>query len=251
MIEDNIQRISYNNFLKMPTVFDGNIENGCRFNISMMGDTMIIDKKFIDEIISIVNNSEIPKDLMCLLNFIQNIINNYFYSDNGYDKSRSHFYSENKYAEIDKDGAIIGTKISATKGKNIALCSEKSITAYIILEKLYKEKKISRKPSLVLSTLSTEKTSPRAHAFIIFDSIHGAYPTKYMLFDPENQSLIEDNNGNIGYSIGLYCLTDEQRENIINGIKCCPESIYNAFNMPYRLLSEQLIYGSIELVKVK
>ncbi len=248
-MEENIivKEASYNNFAGIPTIISGIIQEDCIIRISMMGDAMIIDKKFIEEIMSIVNNSEIPKDLMNLLIFIQNVINNYFYSSNGYDKSRGNFYSE--FSEKDDEGASIGTKISLTKGKNIAKCSEKAVTAYIILDKLYREGKITRKPSLILSSLSTEKLKSGPHAFIIIDG-KGEYPTKHMLYDPENSTLIEDNNGK-SYKPGVYCLTDEQRENIVSGVECTPESVYSVFNTPYHVIGDSLTYGSIKMTKAK
>jgi hypothetical protein len=242
MIDD----ISYDNFLKKPTIVDGTIQENCKFKITMMGDTMIIDKEYIDEIMSIINNNEIPKDLLNLLGFIQNVINEYFYSENGYDNSREHFYLKN--VEVDENGECIGTKLSLLKGKNIAECSEKSVTAYIILDKLYRDGKIMRKPSLVVSSLSTEKIPSGPHSFVILDG-KGEYPTKYLLYDPQNKTMIEDKDGNKGYNIGVYCLTDEQRENIENGIKCTPESIYSALNMPYTIISDKLTYGSLEKEK--
>lgn len=251
MREDiNVKEASYDSFAKIPTIISGIIQEDCIIKISMMGDSMIIDKKFIDEIMLIIDNSEIPKDLMNLLGFVQNVINNYFYSSDGYDKSRAHFYSRNEFSEKDEEGAYIGTKISLTKGKNIAECSEKAVTAYIILNKLYREGKITRKPSLVLSSLSTEKLQSGPHAFIIIDG-KGEYPTKHMLYDPENRTLIEDSNGKSYYSLGVYCLTDEQRENIVSGVECTPESIYSAINTPYHVLSDRLTYGSIKLTKAK
>ena len=62
--------------------------------------------------------------------------------------------SEKIYDEkaiTDEDGMVIGTKISDLKGMNVALCSEKSTAAYIILKNLYDNNKISRKPFLNLS----------------------------------------------------------------------------------------------------
>lgn len=244
-----VKEAFYDNFVGIPTIISGVIQENCIIRISMMGDAMIIDKKFIDEITSIVNNSEIPKDLMKLLIFIQNVINNYFYSSNGYDKSRSYFYSRPEFSEKDEEGASIGTKISLTKGKNIAECSEKAVTAYIILDKLYREGKITRKPSLVLSSLSTDNHKLGPHAFIIIDG-KGEYPTKHMLFDPENSTLIEDNSGK-SYKPGVYCLTDEQRENIMSGVECTPESVYNVFNTPYHVISDRLTYGSLKMIKTK
>lgn len=250
-MEENIivKEASYDNFAGIPTIISGIIQEDCIIRISMMGDAMIIDKKFIDEITSIVNNSEMPKDFMNLLIFIHNVINNYFYSSNGYDKSRSYFYSRPEFSEKDEEGALIGTKISLTKGKNIAECSEKAVTAYIILDKLYREGKITRKPSLVLSSLSTEKLKSGPHAFIIIDG-KDEYPTKHMLYDPENSTLIEDNNGK-SYMPGVYCLTDEQRENIVSGVECTPESVYSVFNTPYHVIGDSLTYGSIKMTKAK
>ena len=251
-MEDNssLKNVSYDNFSGIPTIVSGILEEDSIVKISMMGDSIIIDKKFIDEITSIVNNSEIPKDFMSLLGLVQSIINNYFYSSNGYDKSRTYFYSRNEFCETDEEGMIIGTKISHTKGKNIAACAEKAVTAYIILDKLHREGKITKKPSLVLSSLSTENLQPRPHAFIIIDG-KGEYPANHFLYDPENPTLIENNIGKRSYTLGVYCLTDEQRENIVSGVECTPESLYSAYNFPCQIISDKLTYGAIKRPKTK
>lgn len=166
-----------------PTIIEGSIEEGCLFENSIMQGygTIIIDKEFIDELLTTINENELPTKFIGLLTYINNKVIDYFYASNMSNISRKEAYVDSHV--IDDDGMIIGTKLSSLKGRNVALCSEKSIAAFIILDNLYKKGKLTRKPSMVLSTLATEQTYDEPHAFILLDKEQDNYPTKHLLYD--------------------------------------------------------------------
>lgn len=232
-----------------PTIVDSTIEEGCIFENSLMAGygTIIIDKEFVSDILEIIKETELPKNFIELLTYINNKVIDYFYSFNLNDKSREETYA-NSYI-VDDEGMIIGTKLSSLKGKNVALCSEKSIAVFIILETLYKSGKLSRKPSMVLSTLMTENSPREPHAFILMDKDQDNYPTKHLLYDVENHTLIEAQNGNKNKEIGIYSLTDEQHNNIINGVECTPTSLFEVMRSELHDVGDKRIYGSIKLDK--
>lgn len=232
-----------------PTLIDCVIKEECTFENSIIEGygTIIIDKKFIDEILTIINNNRLPSNLTELLMHLNRIVKDYFYSSSINNKSRIEIYDE--FAVIDSEGMVTGTKISSLKGKNVALCSEKSIAVYIVLENLYKKGIITRKPKMVLSTLRTENTSNEPHAFVLIDKDDDEYPTKHLLYDIQNPTLLEDELGNRLYSLGLYSLSDEQYDNIINGFECTPISLFEVMRQDLHDVGDKRIYGSITLNK--
>ena len=227
-----------------PTIVDASIEEGCLFDNSILRgiDTIIIDKEFIEELLASINEDELPTNLIGLLTYINIKIFNYFYSSNMRNLSRRKVYAD--LSVKDDEGAIMGTKLSSLKGRNVAVCSEKAIASFIILDNLYKKGKLSRKPSLVGSTLNDE-----SHVFIIIDREQADYPTKHLLYDPENCTQVEDVNGNKNNFIGIYSLTDEQHSDIISGIECSPTSLFELLQSGWTDVGAKRIYGSIKLNK--
>lgn len=131
------------------------IKEGCLLENTLSGlGTIIIDKDFLNEMDIITNELKDEKDLIGLLTKIYNKVIEYFSSNELNEKSREQTYVSNEV--VDEDGMIIGTKISSLKGKDISRYSEKSIAAYIILEKLHSKGFISRQPLLTLSQLFVE-----------------------------------------------------------------------------------------------
>lgn len=227
-----------------PTVIDGSIVEDCLFDNSILRgiDTIIIDKEFIEELLASINEDELPTNLIGLLTYINIKIVNYFYSSNMRNVSRRKVYADS--CVKDDEDAIMGTKLSSLKGKNVAVCSEKSIAAFIILDNLYKKGKLSRKPLLIGSTLNDE-----SHVFIIMDKEQDDYPTKHLLYDPENCTQVEDVNGNKNNFVGIYSLTDEQRNDIISGTECVPTSLFELLQSGWTDVGPKRIYGSVKLNK--
>ena len=229
-----------------PTIVSDKLVEGQLVENTVVGfGTIILDKDFLHAMDVIVNTVSDDKKLISLITSINNKINDYFYSKEINTKSRYEIYSENEVA--DEDGLIIGTKLSALKGKNVALCSEKSLAAYVILEKLYSMGSITRKPTFVLSMLTTNDSNEGPHAFVLLNK-DVSDPTRNLLFDPENPTLIEDNDNNIQKATGLYSLTDAEYHDLINGLSCTPKSLYE-FLEGYHEVSEKRIYGRHELYK--
>ena len=226
-----------------PTIFDGDIEEGCNFDNTLIEGyaTVILDKDYLDEINTIVDNYDVSKDLITLLTDISNLVTNYFFSKENNDLNRKETYGKNYV--VDENGMIIGTKMSSLKGKNIAECSEKSLTGYIIMNKLFKEGKIKSKPVLVLSTLSTETLEEGPHAFILIDREHNEFPTKHILFDINNPSLIED-NGKEYRMVGVYALTDEEYDNLKEGTSITPKSLMEYASPDFKEIGEKRTFGS-------
>lgn len=231
-----------------PTIIDGSIQGGCLFENSIIEGygTIIIDKEFIDEILLITDESELPSELPSelteLMLYINNKVKEYFCSSITNNDSREDTYDKN--CVLDNEGMIIGTKLSSLKGKNIALCSEKSIATYLILENLYKRGKISRRPLMVLSTLRTKNTPREPHAFILIDKEQDNYPTKYLLYDAQNPTLLENESGKRLYTPGLYTLSDEQHNNILNGCECTPLSLFEVICQDLHSVEDERIYGT-------
>ena len=234
----------------MPTFFEDQIENDARFENTLIVDfgRLIIDKDFIDEMhliaSQIQNNSKFIKTIFD----INAKVKSFFYSEEVNVLSRAKTYSNNQV--YDENGAVIGTKLSSLKGKNVAQCSEKSIAAYIILKELYETGKIDRKPILALSQMTTEKNQNGPHAFVLLDKECND-PTKHLLFDIENPTLLLDkNNKTENLSLGLYSLTDEEYDNLKNGLSCTPKSLFEILGN-YEEINEKRTYGKVELDKQK
>lgn len=179
-----------------PTIIEGSVNEGCTFENTFIGGygTIIVDEDFLKDIIGSINYKDLSNDFIKILTDINNKVNNYFYSDNKENNKREEEYS--KSYVLDDEGMIIGTKLSSLKGKNIAQCSEKSLAAYIILEKMYSDGKLGRKPSLMLSKLKTEQSKEEPHVFILIDKDDNDYPLKHLLYDIENPTIISDLKGN-------------------------------------------------------
>ena len=232
----------------IPTIVSDKLEEGQLVENTVVGfGTIIIDKDFLDAMNVIVNEVNGDKKLISLITNINNKINHYFYYEEANSKSRHETYMDN--VVVDEEGMIIGTKLSALKGKNVALCSEKSLAAYVILEKLYSMGSITRKPTFVLSQLTTNDSNEGPHAFIMLNKDVND-PTRNLLFDPENPTSVEDSDKKIEKLAGLYSLTDEEYNNLINGSSCTPKSLYEFFG-GYHEVSEKRTYGRLELDKSK
>ncbi len=102
---------------------------------------------------------------------------------------------------------------------------------------------------MVLSTLATEQTTDEPHAFILMEREQDNYPTRHLLYDIENPTPVEDGNGNKNNFIGLYSLTDEQFNNILNGIECTPTSLFELLQSGWTDVGTKRIYGSVKLNK--
>lgn len=59
----------------------------------------------------------------------------------------------------------------------------------------------------------------------------------------QNPTEVEDQNKNKHLFTGLYALSDEEKENIINGYKCSPSSLYELL-VNYHEVGVKRIYGS-------
>ena len=223
-----------------PTIVES-IEEECLFDNGFFSN-IIIDQKFIEELLSTIKEDKLPKNLISLLTYINAKIINYFYSSSIENKDRIKVYFD--FAVKDDEGEVIGTRLSSLKGKNVAMCSEKSIATFIILSYLFKKGKLSRKPSLVGSVLNNEN-----HVFVIMDREQDEYPTRHLLYDPENFTQIEDTNGIRSNLVGVYSLTDEQHHNILNGVECNPTSLFVLLQPEWTDVSGKRIYGSITLDK--
>jgi hypothetical protein len=110
--------------------------------------------------------------------------------------------------------------------------------------------KITRKPILALSQMTTEKTQNGPHAFVLFNK-KCDNPTKHLLFDVENPALHLDRDDETEHLfIGLYSLTDEEYNNLENGLSCTPKSLFEIVGN-YEEISEKRTYGKVELEKQK
>jgi hypothetical protein len=237
-----MKRITYS--ITEPTIVEDEIENDCTFENSFIegSATIIIDEEFIKEMKLIAN--DIEKNSQHLIQMFENVhkaVCNYFSSSEVNKKSRKETYYE--LTVCDENGQAIGTKISSLKGKNISMCSEKSVAAYIILEELFSRGIIARKPALVLSKLSTESKEAEPHAFVMINKESPEETFKHLLFDVENPTKVEYKNGENYTVIGLYSLTDGEYEDFLNGLGCIPKSIYEVSG-EYREISEKRIYGN-------
>ena len=84
---------------------------------------------------------------------------------------------------------------------------------------------LTREPSLVLSKISTESLEPGPHAFIMLNKDNDMI--KHIIFDIENPSLFEINSeGKKSKYIGLYSLTDEEYNDLVDGFTCSPKSLF-------------------------
>lgn len=230
----------------MPTFIESTIENGCVFENTLLSGfgTLIIDEEFINEMGLIANEVGSNKNLISLLTTIYNKISDYYNSSELNEKTRKEIYASNEGTVYDEDGMEIGTKISSLKGKNISECSEKSLAAYIILEKIFSSGGMKRKPVLVLSNMKTESTNIEPHAFVMLNNEQDS-KMGHILFDVENLTLIEDKNGKQNTVVGLYLLTNEEYDNFANGLDCTPISLYETIGDYYEV-GDKRTYGNIK-----
>lgn len=228
-----------------PTIVTYDIKENCLLENTMIGGygTAIIDRDFIEDMNKIAESIDTNNsNLIAIITDLQNKIYEYFYSKDGSSLSREKIYDEK--AIVNEDGMVIGTKISDLKGMNVALCSEKSTSAYIILKNLYDNNKISRKPSLILSYLREEfSNDSNPHAFVTISKEDDLYPTKHLLYDIENPSVLEDDKKESFALVGVYALTDEEKEDIDNGYECTPTSLYEIISN-YKEINAKRVYGS-------
>ncbi len=228
-----------------PTIVTGDIKENCLLENTMIGGygTAIIDKDFIQDMNKIAEEIDTKNNnFATITTSLQNKIYEYFYSKEGNNLSREKIYD--KKAIVDEDGMVIGTKISDLKGMNVALCSEKSTAAYIILKNLYDNNKITRKPSLNLSYLREELScDSNPHAFVTLSKEDASYPAKHLLYDVENPTVLENDKKERFALVGLYALTDEEKEDIDNGYECVPTSLYEIIGN-YKEVNAKRVYGS-------
>ena len=251
MEEDKKVTSIIRSFDETPTIINGIIAENCEFeNTALAGwATVILDSEFLNCTDLVPSEEERKKGLLYFIAVLQNKIMDYFYSGEETMKTRQEVYGS-EYVK-DEDGMIIGTKMSFLRGKNVAQCSEKSLAAYVVTEKLYREGKISRKPILVLSQLGSEKEKAGPHAFIVFDSQKDEFPTKHILYDPENPTRLKKGDGSKMCYAGLYALTDEEYDDILTGVKCSPKSLYGWAYEGIEMDEEPRIYGSKTKVEEK
>ena len=196
----------------------------------------------------IVNQVKDDKDFVSLINKIYNKVKDYFSSSKVNNQSREETYS--KYGISAAEGGYIGTKMSSLKGKNISMCTEKSIAAYIILKELCVTGTIGWKPALVISKLATEKTEPGPHVFVMLNKDNDISSVKHILFDVENLAPVEDKNGIEYHFVGLYALSDEEYDKLISGSSCSPTSLYELLGA-YRDIGDKRTYGNPESTETR
>lgn len=235
-----------------PTIVTDDIKENCLLENTMVSGygTAIIDKDFIQDMNKIAEEIDTSNNnFVTITTTLQNKIYEYFYSKECNNLSREKIYDEK--AITDEDGMVIGTKISDLKGMNVALCSEKSTAAYIILKNLYDNNKISRKPFLNLSYLREELSCDKnPHAFVTLSKEDASYPAKHLLYDVENPTVLENDKKERFALVGLYALTDEEKEDIENGYECTPTSLYEILGN-FKEISAKRVYGSKEKKKDK
>lgn len=235
-----------------PTIVTDDIKENCLLENTMVSGygTAIIDKDFIQDMNKIAEEIDTSNNnFVTITTTLQNKIYEYFYSKEGNNLSREKIYDEK--AITDEDGMVIGTKISDLKGMNVALCSEKSTAAYIILKNLYDNNKISRKPFLNLSYLREELSCDKnPHAFVTLSKEDASYPAKHLLYDVENPTVLENDKKERFALVGLYALTAEEKEDIENGYECTPTSLYEILGN-FKEISAKRVYGSKEKKKDK
>ena len=226
-----------------PTIVEYKIEDGCIMENTLVGfGTIIVDKDFLDEMEKIAEELSGESDIVSLMGKIYNKVFNYYSSNALNEMSREQTYAANEI--YDEDGMVIGTKISALKGRNISKCSEKSLAAYVILKKLCEIEGNDRKATLVLSYLSADQSSAEPHAFVMLNKDNCNDITKHILFDVENPTLVEDPNGDKRYFVGLYSLSDEEYASLITGEKFTPTSFFE-MGSKYREVGPKRIYGKL------
>ena len=63
-------------------------------------------------------------------------------------------------------------------------------------------------------------------------------------------TLVGDNLGKEQFFAGIYSLTDDEYNNLLNGYSCTPTSLYEIVG-DYKEIGEKRTYGNIELDKKK
>lgn len=233
-------------YFDKPTIYNKNVEVGLKVENDMLGTgTMIVDDLFFEAMKNISTKLEGIDNLGILANKMYQEIRSYFTSSDKNELDRRKTYSNN--LEIGADGIIEGVKLSSLKGKNIAMCSEKSIAAYLILNNLYQNNFIKRKPSFMMSYLQTStKESKEPHAFVLLDDFENDNNFKHILFDVENLTLLENDKGEKFYQPGLYIIDDSNYDLFLNGKQIDVKSVYES-NNKYREISPKRLYGNDEL----
>ena len=231
-----------------PVVYDGLIANGCVFEKSLLGifGTLIIDQEFINEMHKEANKIKDNYEKLGLLDALTEINNDivsYFYNGNKKGNKKDAFSS---VLTITKEGFTFGTTLSSLKGKNVAECSERSIATYLVLQRLHEDDVINHSPTLVVSYLNDAP-----HAFLLLDKKGKNNAIKHLLWDTNN--LLEMQNKETKEKIvtlGMFTLSEEERENIVKGTKCSPTPTFTVLDESWIDLGEQRTYGNALKVKI-
>lgn len=250
VLDGDISNISAMN-LEEAKVVTGKILPNSTIQVNIFND-LIVDEQFIKDIESMTIEPSKPKDLLSIIYAIQTNILEYFNKiDDNQSESREDVYTSNLV--IDEDGQIKGTMLSSLKGKGVAQCIEKAIVAYMCFKQLIDSYMKNWNVEMIISLMSTEDSTEQVkHAFIILKNKEKNYPSRYILYDPENYSLIHDNEKNEDrYTLGIYSLTDDDMEAIENNVACSPKSFFEvASNGRLEEIASKRIYGQKSKVNV-
>ena len=148
-----------------------------------------------------------------VLNIVQKEVNIYFGElENG---ERLKFYMQNGEKADDEDNRICS--LSQIKGQGIAECAEKASVANNILLILNKIGLFKYKVRYYNGIASINNSNIGGHAFLGFDKITKKGDSIHIIYDITNPEIIVHEGKDYQYP-ALYCLTDDEYGDFLNGI---------------------------------
>ncbi len=237
LVDAKTQNIDMNVFSSKPIMVTGILSPESSLEVqAFFGFTFSLDKKGMEKVIEKFETemnkcSEMEKkNLLTLLYYIHNVIENYFGGRGIHNKRQEAYFNAQK-------GVL---NLSDIEGKQVGVCAERSMVGHQLLSLLSAEGDINYNSHIANSFL-TVNGEREPHSFII---LKHKEEDKQFLFDIENP--VQYQNGEeIVSGVALYSMTEAEYKDFLAGKVISPESIYEKFGMT--LIGDKRYYGNGEI----
>ena len=170
------------------------------------------------------------KNLMTLLYYMHNVIENYF--------GGRGIHNKRQKAYFDAPRGLLN--LSDIENEQIGVCAERAMVGHQLLMLLSKDGDINY-DSYIANSFLTVEGEREPHSFII---LKHKEEDKQFLFDIENPVQYQ-NDGKIVGGIALYSMTETEYKDFVEGKVVSPQSIYEKFGMT--LIGDKRYYGNGEI----
>ena len=128
-------------------------------------------------------------------------------------------------------------KLSKLQGNGSIKGIERTIVAYVLLRELYKNTKMGVSLVMMPSELNSEVSN-----FILLDNEKAKYPMKHMVLDVNN-TLTFNTGDKKGNAVSLYALTDEECDDLLDGLHCSPATVFEVLDKRYADMENKQSFG--------